>query len=87
MDYLKSGELTGDNFAIVAPGTDTVYLRLRRRGNTYDSFFSEDGINWKKVGSHTSNMQAKYVGLAAGQSTKGTVPAQFDYFVINEIYW
>jgi len=86
MDYLKSGELTGDNFAIVVPGTDTVYLRLRRRGNTYDSFFSEDGINWKKVGSHTSNMQAKYVGLAAGQSTKGTVPAQFDYFVINEIY-
>lgn len=86
MDYMNSGKISEDNFATIGPGTDTVFLRLRRRGNLYDSFYSEDGINWNKVGTHTSNMQAKYVGLATGQSTKGTVPAQFDYFVINEIY-
>jgi len=86
MDYVKSGKFTGGNFATAAPGTDTIYLRLSRRGNLYDSYYSEDGIHWEKVGQHTSDMQAKYVGLAAGQSTKDTVPAQFDYFIINEIY-
>lgn len=86
MDLMKSGKLTGDNFATSAPGTDTVYLRLRRVGNTYTSYYSEDGSHWTQVGVHTSEMKPKNVGLAAGQSTSGLQPAQFDYFVINKIY-
>jgi beta-xylosidase len=85
LDYMKSGVLTGGNFNMPAPGMDTVYLRLRREGTNYTSFYSEDGSNWIKLGKHTSNFQPKFVGLATGQSTKGSPLAQFDYFIINEI--
>lgn len=85
MDLVKSGKLTGDNFATPAPGTDTVFLRLRREGNTYTSFYSEDGSQWIKIGVHESTMKPKSIGLAAGQSTSGSRPAQFDYFVINKV--
>jgi len=86
MDYFKSGQMAGDNFATPAPGTDTIYLRLRKTGELYTSFYSEDGLDWIEVGQHTSDMQAKFIGLAAGQSTKGSAPAQFDYFLINQVF-
>jgi len=86
MDYFKSGQMAGDNFATPAPGTDTIYLRLRKTGELYTSFYSEDGLDWIEVGQHTSDMQAKFIGLAAGQSKKGSAPAQFDYFLINQVY-
>jgi beta-xylosidase len=85
MDNVKSGKFIDGNFETPAPGTDTVFLRLRREGDTYTSFFSEDGSHWTQIGIHTSTMKPKSVGLAAGQSTKGSTPAQFDYFVINKI--
>jgi len=81
-DMIESGKFIGENFASPAPGTDSVYLRLRREGNTYTSYTSEDGIQWTKHGVHTSEFKPKSVGLATGQSTKDTVPAQFDYFTI-----
>ena len=86
MDNVKSGNFNGDNFATAVPGTDTVFLRLRRQDDTYTSFFSEDGSHWIKIGEHTSTIKPKSVGLMAGQSTSGSRPAQFDYFVINKIY-
>jgi cytochrome c len=81
---IKGKPLEG-NFATPAPAMDTVYLRLRREGNTYTSSYSEDGSRWTQIGVHTSEMQPKSVGLAAGQSTIGSLPAQFDYFVINKL--
>ncbi len=86
MDNIKSGNFIGSNFATPAPGTDTVYLRLRRQNDTYTSFYSEDGSNWIEIGSHTSTIKPKSVGFMAGQSTSGSRPAQFDYFVINKIF-
>jgi beta-xylosidase len=85
MDNIKSGKYIDGNFVTPAPGTDTVFLRLRREGDAYTSFISEDGSHWTKIGTHTSTMKPKSVGMAAGQSTKGSTPAQFDYFVINKI--
>lgn len=85
MDNIQSGKFVGANFAVPAPGTDTVYLRLRRVGSTFTSFFSEDGSTWTKLGAHTNEMKAKFVGLGAGQSRSGTVPAQFDYFIIRSL--
>jgi len=84
-DMNERGKLSTDNFASAAPGTDLVYLRLRREGNTYTSYTSEDGIQWTKHGVHTSEFEPKSVGLAAGQSTKDSMPAQFDYFTISAI--
>jgi beta-xylosidase len=85
MDNVKSGKFIDGNFATPVPGTDTIFLRLRREGDSYTSYYSEDGSQWTKIGVHTSTMKPKSVGLAAGQSTSGSQPAQFDYFVINKL--
>ena len=85
MDMSISGKLTGGNFSIPAPGTDTIFLRLRREGDTYTSYYSEDGSQWTKIGTHTSTMKPNSVGLEAGQPMSSSLPAQFDYFVINKI--
>jgi beta-xylosidase len=86
MDNIESGNFfVGDNFATPTPGTDTVFLRLRREGSTYTSFYSDDGNTWTKLGTHTNDMDPKFVGLVTGQSTSGSVPAQFDYFIIRSL--
>ena len=84
LDNTMGGEfIIGDNFSISAPDTDTLYLRLRREGNIFTSYYSEDGNKWNLVGTHTSEMNPLFVGLIAGQSTYSYQPAQFDYFIIN----
>lgn len=85
MDMVVGGSMIPENFAVSAPATDTVYLRLRREGNTYTTYSSEDGQQWKLIGSHKSEMKPMFVGLVAGQGYAGSQPAQFDYFVINAL--
>lgn len=87
MDMIIDGSFTGMNFAmpIPDPESDTMYLRLQREGNNYLSFFSEDGSKWDVLGGHTSEMDPQFVGLVAGQSTTGSQPAQFEYFIINSL--
>ena len=85
IDNIMGGGFFGENFAIPAPDTNTLYLRLRREGNTYTSYYSEDGNKWNLVGAHTSEMKPLFVGLVAGQSTYSFQPAQFDYFTINAL--
>jgi beta-xylosidase len=80
LDVRVQGSYTDDNFAIPAPGVDTLFLRLRREGDTFTSYYSEDGSNWVLVGVYSGAMIPSSIGLLAGQSTSGSLPAQFDYF-------
>jgi beta-xylosidase len=84
-DMYIGGTILPENFAIPAFATDTVYLRLRREGNKYTSYASENGTDWKLVGSHTSEMKPLFVGLVAGQAYSAPQVAQFDYFLINSL--
>lgn len=86
LDMSYGGGYVPGNFSTPAPDIDTIYLRLRREGGTYTAYTSEDGSAWKLVGAHTSEMVPMFVGLATGQSTSGTVPAQFDYFTVTALY-
>jgi len=81
-DLSANFEANPENFAVAAPATDTVYLRLLKEGNTYTAYSSEDGITWTLIGAHTSEMKPALVGLVAGQNSSTPQPAQFDYFVI-----
>lgn len=85
MDMVVGGSMIPESFAVSAPATDTVYLRLRREGNTYTTYTSQDGQQWKLIGAHQSQMKPMFVGLVAGQGYAGSQPAQFDYFVINAL--
>ena len=83
-DQIANGDFVQDNFATTAPASDTVYLRLRREGNTCTAYASEDGKEWQVIGAHISETNPLFIGLVAGQTAQGTPqPAQFNYFTIN----
>jgi beta-xylosidase len=86
LDLVVDGNFSSDNFATSAPDTDTVYLRLRREGNIFTGYVSEDAQEWKAIGAHNSDMKPLLVGLVAGQAVNSVPkPALFDYFVINSL--
>ena len=86
IDMTDNGNFNSENFATPAPETDTVYLRLRREGNTFTAYVSEDGLELKLIGAHNSEMEPLFVGLLAGQAVNSVPkPAQFDYFIINAL--
>ena len=83
-DLATAGRYNAENFGRSAAETETVYYRLRREGNQFTGSISEDGLEWLTIGTHTSNLNPIYVGLAAGQSDRSEpIPAQFDYFMIT----
>lgn len=86
IDNTVGGGLTPENFSTAAPQVDVVYLRLRREGNTYTAYASEDGTTWQLIGSHISEMKPLLVGLVSGQANQSVPkPAQFDFFIINTL--
>jgi hypothetical protein len=85
IDLATGGDLNPENYSIPAPETDTVYLRLRREGNTFTAYASEDGIEWQLIGSHVGEIDPDFVGLVSGQNTSVPEPAQFDSFLIREL--
>lgn len=86
LDLVSGGNFTPENFATKATEIETVYLRLRREGNTFTAYVSENGGEWKVIGAHNGNIKPLFVGLVAGQAVNSTPkPAQFDYFIINAL--
>ena len=81
-DNVISGVFTGGNYGTNTANPSFIFLRLQRINNTYIGFFSEDGTNWINIGQHTNDLQPIGVGLFAGQSCVGSIPADFDYFEI-----
>jgi hypothetical protein len=60
------------------------YLRLRRIGNTYTGYYSEDGENWLMLGEYTQDFSQVRLGLMAAQAEK-PIPATFDFFTISPL--
>ena len=64
MQYRAQTNGTSNNVAITT-GTPPEWLRLRRSGNTFTGFASEDGVTWRTVGSITLPLDIDtYVGVA-----------------------
>lgn len=90
-DFCKENALYFDNPTqqglpnFVTPVSDPsdVYLRLRREGNSYTAFYSEDASQWTQIGQHTGVFTTVYVGLIASQAFSEEIPADFDYFSIQ----
>lgn len=61
-----------------------IYLRLRRVGNTYAGYYSEDGENWIRLGEHRRDLSQARVGLTAAQAPL-EIPAEFDYFTLASL--
>jgi len=80
-DNFENGSVTGSNYNVAFHGS-VIYLRLQREGNTYTSYYSEDGQNWIMTGQHARDFSQIKVGLIAAQS-QTEIPAVFDYFTMN----
>ena len=80
-DNFENGSVTGSNYHVAFQGS-VIYLRLRREGNTYTGYYSEDGQNWSITGEHVREISQARVGLIAAQAST-EIPAVFDYFTMN----
>lgn len=85
VDMTRNGNYDGQNLATAADESEVAFLRLRREGNKYTFYASHDGQEWKLIGEKTSDMNPQYIGLLAGQAWSAPQPAQFDYFIINQL--
>ncbi len=56
-----------------------IHLRLKRVGNSYTGYYSEDGENWTSIGEHVREFSKIQIGLIAAQAPD-QLPAAFDYF-------
>ena len=85
VDLVANGNTDGENLATAAQETEISYLRLRREGNRYTTYASHDGQEWQLIGEKTSDMNPMFIGLLAGQAWSAPQPAQFDYFIVNQL--
>lgn len=85
VDMVTDGASDPENFSVAAPATDTVLLRLRREGSTFTAYTSEDGLEWKLIGTHKAEIVPQFVGLVSGQNTSSSISAQFDTFRIHAL--
>ena len=83
MDYYEGGSFVAPNYALPFTQSETVYLQLIRRGNTYTLQTSVDGETWDTRGMTTSDMNPLQIGLVAGQNASSMIPATFDYFEVT----
>jgi beta-xylosidase len=86
MDYYKKGEVVKPDFGQTYGQIDPILIRLSRRGDIYTFEASTDGKVWFIIGSHTSDIQPRQIGLVAGQTLRGrTLPAAFEYFAVRSL--
>lgn len=85
VDLVLDNNTDPGNFATAAQKTEIAYLRLRREGSKYTAYASHNGRVWQLIGEKTSDMQPLFIGLLAGQARSAPQPAQFDYFLVNQL--
>jgi beta-xylosidase len=82
-DHIEADTYVGDNFSTSTIGQAEAYLRVIRRGSSYSGYYSEDGLNWTSIGSHTpsAGIELSSIGLTAAQDQHDIqIPADFDFF-------
>jgi beta-xylosidase len=61
------------------------YMRLTREGRTYTAYYSEDGVNWRVIGRHDSDLFPFYVGINTAGAQTYEANADFDYFTLETL--
>jgi hypothetical protein len=82
-DKMMAGVTGWPNFATATDQPSDSFLRIRRVGNTYTAFYSEDGEAWTVIGEHRADFGQIRVGVVAGASSYA-ITADVDFFKIYE---
>jgi uncharacterized repeat protein (TIGR01451 family) len=86
-DRVEGGALVDSNYAMETTLQGEAYLRVVHDGGTYTGYYSENGIGWTLVGSHTptDTVHLSAVGVTAGADVADLrIPADFDYFSLQD---
>ncbi len=83
MDNIENTAISETSYTAAING-ESVFLRLRKAGNTYSAYYGPDGANWTLMGQHTHDFPSIRVGLLAAQSGE-TISADFDYFALSQL--
>ncbi|MEO0292750.1 MAG: family 43 glycosylhydrolase [candidate division WOR-3 bacterium] len=72
---------------------DTLWLRIIRNNHNISGFYSEDGINWIKLGGNINisiidsySDYTTFTGTRQGLYVKGDTPAFFDLYIYRDAY-
>lgn len=66
------------------PGSDTMYMKIKKVGNEYTTYFW-NGMAWEKAAdSITASLDDIKVGLYATSTGASNINADFDYFTIDD---
>jgi beta-xylosidase len=84
-DKHTAGGRVESNYATSTASQSLAYLRLRREGDTYTGYYSEDGTNWTIIGQHKNPLNPLRVGLFAAQAPSAETTADFEYFTITTL--
>lgn len=88
----KAIQLTGSKDALSKDGSstdniasDTLYMKVIKKGDKLAAFTSENGVEWKQIGGNTTtNIPGNFsVGLFASSWSNNTTDAYFEDFSIN----
>ena len=82
-DHFENGSIVSSHHRTPVQ-SPALYLRLRRVGNTYSGYYSEDGENWLLVGEHIRDFSQVRVGVIAAQAAE-EIPAIFDSFTLSSL--
>jgi regulation of enolase protein 1 (concanavalin A-like superfamily) len=78
--YMKPGNVASH------PGSDTVYLQVKKQGNVYTTYYW-DGAGWHQAADPiTADLKDLKIGLYAFSSLDGSpITADFDYFSVGPV--
>lgn len=83
-DHIERGEYINSNFALTTTLTGEAYLKIKRLGDQYTGYVSENGSDWIEAGTHTAvgELTPVSVGLAAFNQSESAaeIDADFDNF-------
>ncbi|MGZ9234398.1 MAG: beta-xylosidase family glycoside hydrolase [Anaerolineales bacterium] len=84
LDSYKGGVAVKPSTGHAYSESDTIWIRLSRRGNSYTFGASTDDRVWFSMGTYPSDINPLQIGLVAGQAQGDKVlPALFDYFEVR----
>lgn len=86
-DHEEEGVWVKPNYTTPLSPQDIAHLRIQKRGDEYSGFFSNNGEDWIKIGTHKfdSSRAPIKVGLIADDGDTGApeIDADFEYFLLR----
>jgi hypothetical protein len=88
-DIVLNGGFPKSNFPTQVENPDEAYLRLISQGSIVKAYYSGNGFDWVKIDEHSlpQGFRINAVGLTSAQHVpdSGAIPADFDYFTLNQV--